>query len=451
LLGAIAYTPRPFPKDERVGTMTATSIGIDFGTTNTVVALATEDGETRTLRLPGPDPDSVTHPSVLAFEPAEEQGRQVHCETGETAIRLASEHPDDFRYIQSLKSHAASPLFQGTVLFGRRRSFGDLMASFLRHSGIVDQVDASGRATRIVIGRPVQFHGETPDDGLAVSRYRDALAAIGFRDFHFAYEPVGGALSYFKAMRSASTVLIADLGGGTSDFVIARFDVTRAGVQSRILAHAGIGIAGDAFDNRIVENALLDKFGAGTTYVLNGKTLPVPRSYFAAFSKWHLLSQLRAPKYLDPLRDIERTASEPEKIRRLLTAIEENKGLAISRAVSKAKATLSGVDATDLVVDLGDTKIERRITRAAFEGWIAPDVAKLADTVDTLISRAGLSDGDVDRVFLTGGTSFIPAVNALFNDRFGVDRLILGDRFAAVAEGLALIGVDPNIDRWTAA
>lgn len=429
--------------------MTDLSIGIDFGTTNTVVAEATGDGSARVLHLDGPVPNAVTHPSVLAFEPSDERGGEILCETGETAIRLASDHPDDFRYIQSLKSHAASSLFQGTVLFGRRRSYGDLLASFLRRSGIVDHVNGAEGGARIVVGRPVQFHGDDPDDALAVSRYRDALAAAGIRDFDFAFEPVGGALSYFKAMRAASTVLIADLGGGTSDFLIARFGVTKAGVTSEILAHAGVGIAGDAFDNRIVENALLDRFGAGTTYQLNGKTLPVPRSYFAAFSKWHRLSQLRAPKYLDPLRDIERTAADPEKIRTLITAIEENKGLAISRAVSATKATLSGSADAELFVDLGETTIRRRVTRAAFEEWIAPDVARLAETVEILMARAGLSDGDIDRAFLTGGTSFVPAVHSLFAERFGADRLTLGDRFAAVAEGLALIGVDPNRDIWT--
>jgi len=432
--------------------MSLTAFGIDLGTTNTVVVKSHAPDKVEALPLGEDGADERTHPSVIAFEPTYDHGRmELAMETGRRAISLAAKHPEDFRYVQSFKSHVASAAFAGTTIFGKRFELSGIIACFLRQSGIADAVRSVAGPKRIVVGRPVVFYGDKPDEALALSRYRDGFRAAGIEDFDLVFEPLGGAFSFFRTLETDACVLIADFGGGTSDFVVVRFHKTQSGVRSEVLAHAGIGIAGDRFDARIIENALTRHFGSETHYVENGKRLPVPRSYYAALSQWHQLTLLRAPKFLRELQDIKRTAEQPDAIARLIFAIERNQGLAISQSVSAAKATLSDQEASVLSLNLGELTVEETITRRDFESWIAEDVNRITQRVDETIQMSGLSPDAIDKVFLTGGTSFVPAINALFIERFGAERVSAGERFSSVAEGLALIGHEDDIGYWVSA
>lgn len=432
--------------------MSTTAFGIDLGTTNTVVVKSTTANALEAVPLGEGEDARKTHPSVIAFEPTYDQGRmELAMETGARAISLAAAYPEDFRYVQSFKSHVASAAFAGTTVFGKRFDLAGIFSCFLRRSGIADAINAVDGPKRIVVGRPVVFYGDKPDEGLALSRYREGFKAAGIDDFEFVLEPIGGAFSFFRTVRSNVTVLIADFGGGTSDFVIVRFKLTGSEVKSEVLSHAGIGIAGDTFDARIIENALIRHFGADSHYRENGKRLPVPRSYYSAMARWHQMTLLRAPKYQRELEVIRRASESPEQIARLIYAIDHNQGLAISRAVAAAKAELSDRDSADLTLDLGEIQLRETITRSEFERWIADDVNRISERVDETVTKSGLADSDIDKVFLTGGTSFVPAINALFTDRFGQEKVSAGERFSSVAEGLSLIGHEDDIAYWATA
>ncbi len=419
------------------------SFGVDFGTSNTVVARTGPDGKTETVVL---DPMSETAPicpTVLAFEETFDAGMpSLAAIAGSEAIALASEHPDDFRYLQSFKNHIASTDFDATLIFGKRFTFPDLLRSFLVSAGIEAEINAHKGPKTVVIGRPVKFHGEYPDEDLALSRYRDGFSAAGIDNFHFALEPVGGAFSYFRCLTEPAQVLIGDFGGGTSDFVVARFRPGLDGARAELLSHAGVGIAGEAFDHCIVQNALLKHFGVDVTYRSDEKILPVPKHFFSALSRWHDLTRLRLPRHLDTLKDICRKTDTPEKIETLIHIITHNKGLTIARAVSDAKARLSDEHETELVLDTGRTVIRETITRRDFEDWISEDLRRISDAVDTAIETSGLTPATLDGVFLTGGTSFVPAIQSIFTDRFAADRIHVGERFSSVAEGLSLYGLE---------
>lgn len=418
------------------------SFGVDFGTTNTVVVRAERGGATAPVRLHGSVAGGATCPSVLAFEQTYDAGRTaIAAEAGAEAVRLAAAYPDDFRYLQSFKSHVASPDFDATTVFGKRFEFSHLLGNYLIEAGIADAIRSVSGPKTVTVGRPVRFHGENPDEALALERYRAGFRRAGIDDFDFALEPVGGAYSFFRHLDEPTCVLIGDFGGGTSDFAVAVFRPADGAARAEVLAHAGIGIAGDAFDRRIVDHALARHFGAETAYRLNDKVLPMPRFYLGALSNWHDLTRMRAPRHLDVLRDIARTADDPGPVAALIHAVETNQGLAISRAVAEAKAALSEAEETDLLLDTGRTSIRETISRPAFEDWIAEDLAEIAATVDRVMAEAGRAEAEIDRVFLTGGTSFVPAVQAIFAIRFGAERLRTGDRFSAVAEGLALHGL----------
>ena len=160
------------------------------------------------------------------------------------------------RFMQSFKSFAASRTFQDTHIFRERYRFEDLLAAFLRcllrHAG--GQLDLGG--ARIVIGRPVTFAGGRPDEALAMERYAKAFGRLGVTAADYVYEPVGAAFFYARRLEHDATVLVADFGGGTSDFSVMRFERIAGKMRATPLAHAGVGIAGDAFDRRIVDRVV---------------------------------------------------------------------------------------------------------------------------------------------------------------------------------------------------
>jgi hypothetical chaperone protein len=158
-----------------------------------------------------------------------------------------------------------------------------------------------------------------------------------------------------------------------------------------------------------------------------------------AYSEKTINAIMRAPKTLRDIAAVARTAEHPDRLHRLIQLIEDEAGYALYRAVSDAKTALSRADATTLRFAHGDFVLDAPIRRADFEGWIAPELGKIASAVDAALRDAGLAPGQLDRVFLTGGTSLVPAVRRLFEDRFGVDRVVAGGEFVSVAEGLALI------------
>ncbi|KXV40000.1 molecular chaperone DnaK, partial [Gluconobacter japonicus] len=182
-----------------------------------------------------------------------------------------------------------------------------------------------------------------------------------------------------------------------------------------------------------------------TTYrVMGGQPLPVPIEWYASLGRWHRLSLMRTPQTLRSIEDVAKTASDPQKLRNLLRLIEDQEGQNLYRAIGQAKTELSRQDSTVLRFAHKDLKIEQTITRADFESWISPDLDKLAAAIDDALERTGLGTAGIDRVFLTGGTSFVPAVRQLFIDRFGAHRVDGGSEFVSVAEGLALIEVEAS-------
>ena len=400
------------------------AIGVDFGTTNSVVAALGDDGTVRTLRLRRSESEVVR--SVLGFW--RDEGVLAHA-IGPEAVAQYLEDPFACRLILSLKSHLASRSFTETRIHGRSFTAERLVTLFLQ--GLLAEVPAG---TPVVAGRPVRFVGETADDALGESRLRAGFAGAARPHITLALEPEAAGYRFARGQNEAATVLVADFGGGTSDFSLLRME---PGARVVALGHAGLGVAGDALDARIMEHVVTPALGKGGSYAPGGTKLPIPPHWYAGFAQWHRLSLMRAPKTLRDIADVARSADEPEKLRHLLALIEAEAGYGLYRAVSGVKAALSTAPEATLCFAESGFRIEARITRAEFEGWIAPDLAQMAASVE-----AAVGDARVDRVFLTGGTSLVPAVCALFKRRFGAARVSAGGEFVSVAEGLALIGGD---------
>ena len=408
-------------------------IGIDFGTTNSVVAIRRADGSVAVLRHATED----VFRSVLCFRRDGRGG--VREDAGSAAIEAYLEDPLDSRLIMSMKSYLAQRSFTETRIFGRPWTLEALIAAFLRHLLAPFGADIAG--ARIVVGRPVQFVGDAPDDALGERRLLGAFAGAGFTTCQVGLEPAAAGHRFALGLDRPTIVLVADFGGGTSDFSVLRFD---PGPPRRVtpLGHAGIGIAGDAFDYRIIDNVVSPRLGKGSNYRPGNTDLPVPPSWYVAFARWHLLSLMRAPKTLRDIAAVAEMAEHPDRLRHLIRLIEDEAGYALYRAVSGVKAALSRQEEAVLSFHHEDLVIAAPIRRADFEGWIAPDLARIEAAVEAALTDAALAPGAVDRVFLTGGTSLVPAVRRIFETRFGANRLAAGGEFVSVAEGLALMGTD---------
>ncbi|MFL1463550.1 Hsp70 family protein [Roseococcus sp. DSY-14] len=390
----------------------APSVGIDFGTTNTVIAL--RGGATDPAR------------SVLCFAHGHPPA------AGAAAIARYLEDPLAARLIMSMKSYLGQRSFTETRIAGRAWTLEGLVALFLREVLAPHREALAG--ARVTVGRPVRFVGERADHELAERRLRAACAQAGLDDVRLALEPAAAGQRFAATLHGPATVLVADFGGGTSDFSVLRFD----GAEVRALGHAGLGLAGDALDFRIIDHALSPLLGKGTTYEVMGQPMPVPAGWYLSFARWHLLSLMRAPRTLRDIEAVTRTAEHPERLRALLRLIEDEAGYALYQAVAGAKAALSRAEATTIDFAHEGTRLQAEVTRAQFESWIAPELRRIGEAVDAALRDAG--SPAVDRVFLTGGTSLVPAIRRLFEARFGAARVAAGGEFTSVAEGLALMG-----------
>lgn len=429
------------------------AVGIDFGTTNTVVAMAGADGSVTPVRFSHADVVQEIFRSALCYEDVVggSAPRRIEVSAGARAIEQFLTSPYDHRFIQSFKSFAASPLFTATQIFGRRFTYEDILSGFLgllhREAGVAL---AGIESLPVIAGRPVRFVGAAPDPALAIQRMDAAYARAGFPAVRYAYEPVGAAFFFARRLQQAATILVADFGGGTSDFSLMRFARGPGGVTATPLGHAGVGVAGDAFDFRIIDNVIAPRLGKGGLYRSDGKELPMPGQYYAQFAQWHQLAMLKSPKVLAELRRLARDAVTPAAIEDFITVVEMDLGFGLYRAVSDAKTALSAAESAELHFDMEGVTIRERISRKDFEGWIAPDLALIDAALDQVFSVAGLAPVAVDQVFMTGGSSFVPALQDLFAARFGAGRLATGDQLQSIASGLALIGLEPDAAAWLA-
>jgi hypothetical chaperone protein len=293
----------------------------------------------------------------------------------------------------------------------------------------------------------VTFAGADPVDALAMERYARAFG----RDARYVYEPVAASLFFARGVEEDATVLVGDFGGGTSDFSIARFARDGGRLRATPLAHAGVACAGDSFDYQIIGHAISPLLGMGGTYISNGKTLTIPNHFYAALARWNQLALMKWSKDMRDLRALRDQAEDREALDRFVELLENDHSYALFRAVSAAKETLSSADSARLVLRAGTIDIDRKIARRDFERWIAGELADIRRTVDETLRRAALRDQDIDMIYLTGGSSFVPAVRAIFTERFGAARVHRGGEFESIAQGLALVGTEPDPARWYAA
>jgi hypothetical chaperone protein len=408
--------------------------GLDFGTTNTSLTWAKGEELPALCAIDPPAPDPHVLRTLLYFS-LEERGFVV----GQQAIAEYLAEDMQGTLIQSIKTFLADESFEETWIQDRMWTLEDLLAVPFRHIRTAIR-GLTPDEVLLVVGRPAVFVERPEKEQLAQERLRRAAERAGFGRVRFQYEPIAAGLAYEATLERPEVALIADLGGGTSDFTVMRLG-TRSGGSRRedILATGGVQIGGDTFDARIMARKLAAFFGAGTTYrTMEGRDLPFPSRLLARLGHWHQLPFLRARKTRDLLARLHATSNEPEAVARFEALLEGNGAFFLFEEIEHAKSRLSTEDEARIVFHLDTIDVDVTITRREFEAMIADDLAKVAACMQGVLARAGVGAGDVDAVFVTGGSAQVPAVRALFVDEFGADRLRAQDYLTTVACGLGI-------------
>jgi hypothetical chaperone protein len=418
-------------------------VGMDFGTTNSAVGVVKADGAAEILSFASVSGSSQTCRSMLAFEQTHRDShRRLIPHIGQQAIDAYLHGDGECRLLQSFKSYLTSRSFTSASILNTTYSLEDLIALVVERLRQTAEANGGTPVTKVVAGRPVRFVAEDGqiEDDFATSRLLAAFAKAGIPEVVFEYEPIAAAYYYERSLDHDETVLVADFGGGTSDFCLVRLGPGRSRLnrpEDAILGTSGVGIAGDAFDRRIVQYGIADFFGKHDSYRADHKILPMPAWVYGKFERWHHIGFLNAPQTLRMLRGLHRYVGHPEQLDNLLTLIEHNLGYHLYRAVEQTKLDLSHGHETVFRFDHDPIDISRTITRSEFEGWIGEELTDISNCVEGLLETTGISADKVDRVFMTGGSSLVPAVRAIFERRFGPERISAGGEFISVASGLA--------------
>jgi len=422
------------------------AFGLDFGTTNSALAHARSDGSVRLAQFSG----TTTFRSLIYFDEDEAgASRKLRVVAGPDAIHSYLNAKTPGRLIQSTKSYLASRLFNQTQIFGETYSLEELIGILLRYLRKGAEAQFGDLGSELVVGRPVHFGGakDALDDEFAVNRLRSAFRHAGFDEVHFLPEPVAAAYKYQRRLDHEESVLIADFGGGTSDFSLVQLKpgpLTQTEPTSQVLGTDGVGIAGDAFDSKLVRRLIAPMLGLGSEYRSQfGNILPVPNWLYEHLERWHYLSFLKTRKNLDLLRQIHFQSLEHEKIAALIELVYNDLGYRLYQAVEQTKCKLSASAVSEFQFREAEITIDDSVRREAFEGWIDRELRQISECIDQLLSRCNAAPHDVDAIFMTGGSSFVPAIRRIFENKFGSGVPIrVGQEFTSVAEGLAIYALE---------
>ena len=407
--------------------------GLDFGTSNSAIGVI-RDG---TAALAPVEADDTLLPSAVFFD-YETKGRVLF---GNEAVS-AYVGQTEGRLMRALKSILGSPLIdEETSLGGRKVPLTEVVELFVRHLKHKAETFAGQEISTVVHGRPVRF---VDDDDQADARAQAVLETIarrvGFRDVTFVYEPIAAAHHYEQTVQAEELALIADIGGGTSDFSVIRVGPqhrARADRSRDVLANAGVHVGGTDFDAALSLASVMPLMGFGTQLV--EKHLPMPSAPYHELATWATINFAYTYRNERMLAELVSLASEPEKVERLLKLVHQRLGHRLALAVEDGKIALSAQDTVAVPLHFLEAGLAVAPTRPDFDRAIEARTEQLNATARACIAAAGLGPDAIDTIFLTGGSSRVPSVRAAIARAAPSARLAGGSDLLSVALGLTQV------------
>jgi hypothetical chaperone protein len=406
------------------------SCGLDFGTSNTTFGRTVE----RAPALIPLEREKTAIPSAIFFE------RDGRVTIGHAAIGAYVDGIPG-RLMRSLKSVLGTSLIEETTLVGReRRSFRDVIAFYLRAVKRRAEQAAGCEFRSVVHGRPVHFVDNAPEaDRKAEETLRGIVREIGFDHVTFQFEPIAAALDYERQISGEEIALIADIGGGTSDFSIVRLGPDRhqkADRGSDILANDGVRVGGTDFDRRLSLGAVMPLLGYGSKMKRAG--LDAPSTYFHELATWSSINRMYEANVALEIRSIRREAAQPKLLDRLLRVLEEQRGHTLAMEVEDAKIALSEVAEAGIPLAWVEPGLKVAIGRKDLVGHTKELAARIGTRIAICLKQAGLAAKDIDVVFLTGGSVQLAHVRRAIVEGVSDARVVEGDTFGAVGKGLTI-------------
>lgn len=405
--------------------------GLDFGTSNSTLSVA-QGTDASLIALEG---NAVTLPSSV-FWPDDRSplifGR---------AAMAAYLDGEDGRLMRGLKSTLGSALYaEKTMLGGRMVGFSTVIEAFFAHlKTFLDRARGDAPLGGIVLGRPVHFHdGDLGADARAEDALAQIARSLGFRDVAFQLEPIAAALTYEAGIAREEIVLIADIGGGTSDFSVVRLSPTHAKKPDRsgdILATDGVRVGGTDFDRALSLDKVMPTLGYKAP--TKGGSGLMPNHYFLDLATWHKINALYVPRVTSDIKAMRHDIDHPEMLDRLARVIETKAGHALAMRVEEAKIALTTADAVRIAISDLTGGPNPMALQVGFVAASNAQMARIAATLGETIARAGLTPAQISTVFLTGGAANMPQLRALVDQSFPFGRVATGDMLGSVGLGLA--------------
>ena len=415
---------------------------IDFGTSNSAIAIPHGAAGMQLVEL---EPGHTTMPTAVFYFVDGPENAGPPRAFGRAAVAAYVDGIDG-RLMRSMKSILGSSLIDQTtdVGGGRGAKYLDIVAGYLKHLKTRAEAQAGAPITRAVLGRPVFFVDDDPArDAQAQAALLSAATQVGFSEVQFQYEPIAAAFDYERSVDKEQLVLVADIGGGTSDFSVVRVGPKRAARLERkddILANHGVHVAGTDFDRRVELATVLPAFGYGSMgpSVLGAPPREVPSGVYFDLATWHLINTVYSPGRVAELRSMRAFYDNPVHHQRLMTVVTERLGHELAARAEAAKIAVA--EGGDTHIDLGH--VERALGMAVTEHdavqAIEGDIAAIVNAAQVTATQAGLKPEHINALYFTGGSTGLRLLAQRIAAAFPASTVVRGDRFASVATGLGL-------------
>lgn len=405
-----------------------TYCGIDFGTSNSAIAIANGDS----ITLAAVEGDSATLPSAMFFP------RGARPLYGRAAQQTFFDGHEG-RFMRSLKRMLGTDLMNwGTMVNDQPRRFDDLIGGFIAHLKIAGE-QAAGRALdSVVMGRPVHFvDGDPGADYAAEQQLRRIAEAAGFKNIAFQFEPIAAAFAHEQRLPRETLALVADIGGGTSDFTVIRIGGSHAVKADRtqdILGNSGIRTGGNDFDKSLSLAAFMPAIGYHATY--GQRHLHFPRAPFHDLSEWSKVNFVYAPKTVSELRAACAEADDQPAARRLMRVLDDELGHRLLSAVEDGKIALSTAAQTQCDLGFVDPDFAITLGNNTLGEAVAPHIDDITASIDDCLNVAGVGADQIELCILTGGPTEMPALAQAILARVPQAHISGDNKLSSVASGL---------------
>lgn len=418
---------------------------IDFGTSNSAIAIPADHGSSRLVELEAGESTMPTAVFYFAEHEPLAPGAEPPRAFGRAAIAAYVDGYEG-RLMRSMKSILGSSLVEQTtdVGGGHAVKFLDVITGYLRHLRHAAETALGAPITQAVLGRPVFFvDGDATRDAQAQASLEAAARAVGLRDVVFQYEPIAAAFDFEQQATREQCVLVADIGGGTSDFSVVRVGPDRRDRTDRkddILASHGVHIAGTDFDRRIELTGILRELGYGASGPARSDQPPreVPSAVYFDLATWHLINTVYQPGRVAELKNMAAFYADPRHHRRLLRTVSERLGHELLARAEAAKIAVADGADTQIDLDLVERALRVPLSAPQAAEAIDGDVERIVEAARQTVVQAGLTAASVDALYFTGGSTGLRLLTKRLAASFPAARAVRGDRLASVATGLGL-------------